>query len=462
MRILLDWIKDFIELPDDIERLAEKLTEAGLETTVKKIGADIPAEIIIGELLSVEKHPNADRLSVCMVDCGESEPRQIVCGAPNVAPGQKVPVALPGTVLGKNFKIKKAKVRGIHSDGMICAEDELAISDDHSGIMVLPEELSAGTPFSSYYKAQTVLELDLTPNRPDCFSHFGVVREIAALTGVSYHFPHVNLSNGKKAISELASVSIKDPEACPRYTARVIQNVTVAPSPSWLKQRLEAIGVRSINNIVDASNYILMETGHPLHVFDYDKLADHHIEVRFARENETFTTLDHKKRNLSSNVLLICDREKPVAMAGIMGGINSEVTDDTVNVLIESAYFSPAAIRKGSKEQQLSSEASRRFERGMDPNHNLIYSQDRLAEMIIQLAGGELADDCIDCYPQPIQPIKINFACSMFENIAGFPISQERLYQILEPLGFKISKMSGGDNYEITVPTFRPDIERPI
>jgi phenylalanyl-tRNA synthetase beta chain len=462
LRILLDWLKDYIELPDNVDMLAEKLTEAGLEATVEKIGAEIPNEIVIGEIQSVEKHPNADRLSICMVDCGDSEPRQIICGAPNVAAGQKVPVALPGTVLGKDFKIKKAKVRGMHSDGMICAEDELGISDDHSGIMVLPAELKAGQPFHSYYKAQTVLELDLTPNRPDCFSHFGVAREIAAITGAKIQFPQIVLPAGEKPVTDFASVAIADPDGCPRYTARVITNVKVAPSPQWLKQRLEAVGVRSVNNIVDASNYVLMETGHPLHVFDYDKLAGHHIEVRFAKENESFTTLDHKKRILSSNVLLICDAEKPVAMAGIMGGLDSEVTDDTVNVLIESAYFNPASIRKGSKEQQLSSEASKRFERGMDPNHKLIYSQNRLAELILQLAGGQLAEGVIDCYPQVIEPQKILFSLSHFEKIAGFPLSKDRFNSILLPLGFEISAKDKDGEFEITTPTFRPDIQRPI
>lgn len=461
MRVTLDWLKEYININESPEDIARRLTDAGLEATVENDGGQLPDTVVIGHVLSVEKHPDADRLSVCKVDVGDSEPLQIVCGAPNVSGGQKVPVALVGTQLAPDFAIKKVQIRGIESSGMICAEDELGLSENHSGIMVLEDTYMPGKSFNEYLNPVTVFEIELTPNRSDCFSHWGVVREIAAIYNKEYEFHPVLLKESDTQIENFANVTISDVKGCPRYTARVIRNVKVASSPEWLKRRIEAVGLRSINNVVDASNYVLMETGHPLHTFDYDKLAGHKIDVRFARKNEKFITLDHKERTLSENVLLICDGEKPVAMAGIMGGLESEVTDATVNILIESAYFEPSFIRKGSKEQQLSSDASKRFERGMDPNATLVYAQNRLAELILEVAGGELAKGMIDIYPEVI-PIKtVHFHYNYYEKVTGSQVDQKTAVQIFTKLGFQLIE-SNTESVIVEIPTFRPDLEREI
>ncbi len=461
MRIILDWLKETIEFDQSPAALAEMLTLAGLEAEPVADAPGIPDSVRVGKVLSVEKHPDADRLSVCSVDVGGAEPLQIVCGAPNVAAGQRVPVATVGTVLGEEFTIRKSKIRGVASEGMICAEDELGLSGDHSGIMVLGEDSVIGSAFNEKYRTPDVLEVELTPNRPDCFSHWGVIREIAALTGNSYAFQDVKVNETGPDIATLTSVEIRDAQACPRYTARVIRNVKVGPSPEWLRQRIEALGLRSVNNVVDASNYVLMETGHPLHTFDFDKLAGHRIVVRKAERGEKFMTLDHRERELSDDVLLICDAEKPVALAGIMGGFHSEVDDNTVNLLIESAYFDPGTVRKGSKQQQLSTDASKRFERGTDPNHTLLYSQNRLAALIMELAGGEAASGIIDIYPDVIEAKTVSLRYSYLKKIAGMDIAPSVCLNIFKALEFQVLS-SDADGLTVKVPTFRPDIEREI
>lgn len=461
MKVDLNWLQDYVDIDRPLEEIRDLLTEAGLECQIVESGPKVPESVIVGEVLSVENHPNADNLSVCFVNTGEPEPVQIVCGAPNVAAGQKVPVATVGTSLTPEFTLKKAKLRGVISNGMICAEDELGLSEDHSGIMVLDESCEIGKSLNNYLPQTVILDIDLTANRPDCMSHIGVAREVAALTGKPLKIPEITLQETGPDVHSLAQVDVLAADGCPRYTARVIQNVNIGPSPDWLKRRIEAIGLRPVNNVVDASNYVLHETGHPLHTFDYDKLAGHRIVVRYAEEGETFETLDHKERTLSRNVLLICDGKKPVAMAGVMGGLDSEISEDTVNVLIESAYFDPPTIRKGSKQQLLSTDSSKRFERGTDPNANCVYAQNRLASLILELAGGSCAKGMIDVYPKKIEPLSITMRFDRLKKITSLDISPKTCRTIFESLDISVLSMDD-QTIHVLAPTFRPDLEREI
>ncbi|MBN2781057.1 MAG: phenylalanine--tRNA ligase subunit beta, partial [Candidatus Marinimicrobia bacterium] len=437
MIVSIDWLKDYIDIDIPLEELAEKLTVAGLECVLKEAGKSVPAGVVVGRVLDKKAHPDADSLSVCTVDIGSGDPLNIVCGAPNVAAGQIVPLATIGTYLRPDFQIKKATLRGIESQGMICAEDELGLGSDHAGIMVLSDDHQVGAPFSDYFPSHKVLDIDITANRPDAMSHWGVAREIAAITGKTFRRAPVRLEEKGPDIHSLARVTVAAPEGCPRYTARVIEGVHIAPSPAWLRERLEACGLRSINNVVDASNYVLMETGHPLHTFDFDKLEGKMINVRFAVAGEKFETLDHKERELSADMLLICDEKKPLALAGIMGGTLSEVDEHTVSVLIESAYFDPATIRKGSKQEQISTDASKRFERGTDPNGTLAYAQDRLASLILELAGGTLAKGLIDFYPNPVDAREVTLHADYVKGVTGIGITIPECRPILTALGFE-------------------------
>ncbi|MCD6336998.1 MAG: phenylalanine--tRNA ligase subunit beta, partial [Candidatus Marinimicrobia bacterium] len=461
MIVSIDWLKDYIDIDMPLEVLADKLTIAGLECVVKEVGTSIPKGVVVGKVLEKKAHPNAESLSVCKVDVGGEDILNIVCGAPNVDVDQYVPVATLGTQLTPDFQIKKVKLRGEPSVGMICAEDELGLGNDHSGIIVMEGEHKVGTSYGDYFTTSKILDIDITANRPDAMSHWGVAREIAAITGKEFKKVPVKLDEQGPSINDIAKINIESINGCPRYTARVVQNVKIGSTPKWMVDRLEALGLRSINNVVDASNYVLMETGHPLHVFDLDKLKGHALNVRFAHKNEKLTTIDHKERELSPDMLLICDEEEAIALAGIMGGTESEVSDDTVNVLIESAYFTPAVIRKGSKQQQLSTDASKRFERGTDPNETLVYAQDRLASLILELAGGTLAKGLIDIYPKPIEPLTAELRIDHVKRITGIDISKDNCKTTLERLEFDLIK-DEDNTLTVKIPTFRPDVEREI
>lgn len=461
MKVSLNWLKQYIKIEEKPEVLAEKLTLAGLEATVEVVGKTVPEKVVIGEVTAVEKHPNADKLSVCKVDVGAEEELTIVCGAPNVSANQKVPVALVGAKLAPDFKIKKAKLRGVKSNGMICAEDELGLGNMHDGIMVLDNDYEIGKSFNEYLDTEIIFDIELTPNRPDCMSHFGVVREIGAITDFGYKFEKIDLDETGDKIDDLVKINIEDEYACPRYSARVIQNIEVKESPKWLKERVESVGLRSVNNVVDASNFVLMETGHPLHTFDLDKISGAEINVRFAKKDEKFETIDHIERKLSDEILLICDSDKPIAMGGIMGGSFSEVDDNTKNVLVECAYFNPAVIRKGSKLQQLSTDSSKRFERGVDPNETLLYAQNRLADLIHKIAGGEISKGIIDIYPKVIESKSVKLRYSKVKEITGIEISKQEIERIFIALGFEIIEKNS-DKIVVNIPTFRPDIEREI
>jgi len=461
MRVSLDWLGEYTDFDQSGKNLADAMTLTSLESITFLKENPFYKEITVGRIRTVEDHPNADKLKVCVVEVGPENIAQIICGAPNVRADQMVPVIHPDSTLPDGNKIEKVSLRGVESNGMIPSERELGLSDSHAGILVLRDDTEVGTNFWDYLREYWQgLEIEITPNRPDCMSHIGIAREISAMNGTELHLPEINITESGTEVEEAASVVIHDEEGCPRYAARVIKNVEIKPSPLWLQERLKAVGLRPINNVVDASNYVLMETGHPLHTFDYDALADHGIEVRRAKDGERFTTLDGKTRELTDEILLICDANEPVAVAGIMGGENSEVTDETTNILIESAYFDPTTVRRGSKYLGLSTEASKRFERGADPN-GVIYALNRLTQMIQELADGEVLAGILDEYPTPIKPKSIDLRVSRTSEIIGVEISGKEIQRILASLGFEVLKATK-DVVTVEVPTFRPDVEREI
>jgi len=461
MNISYNWLKEYIDFDLTPLELAEKLTAAGLEAVIVEQFPEFFKSIQVGYVTSMEKHPDADKLNVCEVDLGDGESHQIICGAPNVDAGQKVAVATIGTTFPDGMRIKKAKLRGVLSHGMICSERELQLSEDHEGIMVLDEASKPGTDMTDYLSGSDVsLELDLTPDRSDALGHIGVARDLAALLNTSIRKPEVALDESSQATSDIIFVELNNAEACPRYAARVVKNLTISESPRWLKQRLQAIGIRSINNVVDAANYVLMETGHPLHTFDLRHIAGNKIIVRMAEPKEKITTLDGKERELDDTVLLICDGEKPVAVAGVMGGENSEVKPDTTDLLLESAYFDPVVVRKGARKLQLSTDASHRFERGTDPN-GVIYALDRLAALIVELAGGEITAGVVDVYPHTIEAVDINFRVARCNKILGTDINSADMEMILSGLGMTV-ELIDPEVFKVTAPTFRPDLTREI
>ena len=461
MNISYNWLKQYIDIDLSPVDLAQKLTAIGLEANIVEQFPEFFKSIRVGYVISREKHPDADKLSVCQVDMGDEEPHQIICGAPNVAAGQKVPVATIGTTFPNGMVIKKAKLRGVFSSGMICSERELELSENHDGIMVLDDATELGTDMTRYLSGNDVsLELDLTPDRSDALGHIGVARDLSALLNIPMHKPEFQLTETGPATSDLLKVEIQATDACPRYAARIVNNVKISESPTWLRQRLQTAGIRSINNVVDAANYVLMETGHPLHTFDSRYIEGGSIVVRMARENEKITTLDGKERKLDSSVLLICDANKPIAVAGVMGGLNSEVKDDTTDLVLESAYFNPVVVRRGARKLQLSTDASHRFERGTDPN-GIPYALDRLASLIIEVAGGELTKGQVDSYPDEIQPVEVAFRVARCNKILGTQIATQDMKTILTGLGMSV-KDSGDQAFIVTIPTFRPDITREI
>ena len=455
MRLSVDWLKEFIEVKESPNELAELLTGIGIEAEVTTQHTEIPG-VVIGLVETAIKHPDADKLKLCTVNDGQNI-HQIVCGAPNVDKGQKIALATVGSVLPGNLKIKKANIRGVESSGMICSERELHISDEHEGIMILPDDLKLGDEFLSAYGFRfQSLELDITPNRPDAFSHQGVARDIACKTGRAFTPVSVKPSDhNKKDIK----ISIEDKKDCPRYIAAIMENVKVGKSPDWLVDRLKAIGQRSVNNIVDISNFVLMEMGHPTHIFDYHKINGDSILVRRAKKDETLKTLDDAKHQLDETHLLITDGNKPIALAGIMGGIETSVTEGTNTILIESAYFDPVAIRKAAKSLAMSTDASKRYERGADPN-GCITAFWRVVNLLEKLTGGNLLSGPTDHYPLKIEERIITMRRSELDLIIGISIESETVDSILT--GLEISFKYKNDSWECVIPTFRPDITREI
>ncbi|MGC9364473.1 MAG: phenylalanine--tRNA ligase subunit beta [Fidelibacterota bacterium] len=454
------WLQKYTDIPYSPKELEEKLTYLGLESKIIENAADRIEGVIIAEIQEVLPHPNADRLKICRVATG-SGALSVICGAPNVIPGQKVPLARIGTVLPNGMRLKPVKIRGIQSEGMICAEDELGLSDDHSGIMVLPDSAPLGGDLRGYLSGRgTRIDIDLTPNRPDCASHIGVARDITLLTDDVLRIPEVSFQEVSAETSDYIAVEIENPFGCPRYAARVVRGVKIGPSPKWLVDSLLSVGQRSINNVVDAANFVLLETGHPLHTFDYRMIAGKKIVVRNAADGETVVTLDGVRRELNDDVLLICDAEKPVAVAGIMGLENSEITSDTTDILIESAYFDPATIRQGSRYLGLQTDASYRFERGADPE-GALYALNRLTALIVQLAGGEITRGVVDNYIRKIEPARIKVRFQRVNALLGLEIEPQWMVTKFRKLGCEILTQDE-DCVVLKAPGWRPDLEREV
>jgi phenylalanyl-tRNA synthetase beta chain len=466
MKISYNWLKELIDIGLSPQETAEKLTLIGLEVEeVTQYGSKLEG-VVVGEVVDVSDHPNADRLRICQVDIG-SDQHQIICGADNVAAGQKVPVATVGTTLpvetnnGEPFTIRKAKLRGEKSNGMICAEDELGLGDDHSGIMVLDNGLKPGTPLRQAIDLYQdfILDIELTPNRPDATCHLGVARDLSAALNLELNKPFATDFDEAKPLDEI-DIAIESPEKCHRYVGKLVKNVTVEESPAWLQNRLKALGVRPVNNIVDITNYVMFELGQPLHGFDADTIKGDKIVVKDFDEEIEFETLDHVKRSCSAGTLFICDGKEPVAIAGVMGGVDSEVSDNTKNVLLESAYFDPATIRKTAKEQMLQSDASYRFERGVDPQLQRIAAE-RAAELIAEIAGGTIVDACTDEHPIKTEPKELTLRKSYVNRLLGTDFGTNKIENILQGLQLELLDRDE-DTLTYSIPTFRPDLEREV
>ena len=462
MIVSLNWLKEYVDLDGiSAEEIVDKITYSGLEVDeVVDQGKNLKG-FVVGYVKEHGKHPNADKLSKCVVSVGEKE-YSVVCGAPNVVQGQKIIFAPVDTYIpGADFTLKKTKIRGEVSEGMICSEKELLISDDHSGIKVLDPDLEEGTPISEALGLDDVqIDIDITPDRADALSHYGIARELAALFNRKLLKPEIKLEEGDQNIEDLASVVVENAVDCPRYSAKVVTGVGIKESPEWLKKRLNAVGLRPINNVVDVTNFINFELGQPLHAFDLDRLADKKIVVKNAGQDQKFVTLDSKERDIKAEDLFICDGEKPVALAGVMGGENSEVVNNTKNILIESAYFSPSRIRRTAKLAGLSTDSSYRFERGCNPEQTL-YAAERAAQLIAELSGGIVAKGSIDVYPEVIKPRIVELRYDRIEKILGYNISLDAAITILNKLDLKVLE----ENYgvlTVKVPPFRHDIEREI
>ncbi len=463
MKISLNWLRDYININLPVNELVKGLIDLGIEVESFEDQSAVLKNFVIGKVIERAKHPNADKLSVCKVDAGTGELLNIVCGAPNVDAGQTVCVALVGAIVPNGgFEIKKAKLRGEPSEGMICSAKELNLGDDHSGIMVLDTDLPLGTPFAEYLKANDViLEIGITPNRGDLLSHIGVARELGALTGSELKIPAADVNESGSVLSESISVDIDDPSGCVRYCGAMVKNVKVKPSPEWLQQRLIAVGLRPINNIVDITNYVMMECGQPLHAFDYDKISGKKIIVKRAGSTDKFTTLDDKERKLRDDILMIFDAEKPVALAGIMGGQNSEISDDTTNIFIESAYFDPVLTRLSSKFLGLQSDSSYRFERGVDIEITK-WACKRAANLIAELGDGEITEGFMDVYPRKLEPLKVKMRSSHLNRIAGVEYSIEDAAKLLDKIG--IRRLEGDSSHAMfEIPQARrEDLQREI
>jgi phenylalanyl-tRNA synthetase beta chain len=498
MKVTLNWLKQYVDFNWSPEELTERLTMLGLEVEgVEKIGGEFDG-IVVAQVITRDKHPNADKLSLCRVNDGQGE-RQIVCGAQNFKAGDKVPLILPGASLPPKsgekeaFTIKVGKIRGVESHGMLCSPQELGLPDQVDGLLILREDAKIGLPFAEYLGrsgGDVVYDLEVTPNRPDLNSVIGIAREIAAVTGNPLRIPEFQLPTSNFKIGDLVAVRIEDAEICPRYTARLIKGVKVGPSPDWLRSTLEKVGIRSISNVVDVTNYVMLEVGQPLHAFDYHLVGQASrlsrtengqdgdrrdacptIVVRRATAGEKFKTLDNIERTLTSEMLLIADEENGIALAGVMGGQNTEINDQTVDVLIESAYFSPTNIRRTSKQLSLRSESSYRFERGADAGI-CDWASQRAAQLIVETAGGQLAEGVVDAYPQPIETKPISLRPEKIKQLLGVDISRGQVEAMLNSLGLKTAArvpqpLDGPADaplppLKFRIPTFRVDLKREV
>ncbi len=460
MKIPLKWLKEYVNITVPPAEVANKLTMAGMEVKgVQVIGGDWE-NIVVGQIIAINPHPNADRLTLPTIDLGTGQ-QTVVCGAPNLRVGDKVAFAYVGAQLidghtGQAFRLKPATIRGVVSSGMACSEKELGISDSHEEIMVLPAEAPVGTPLADYL-GDVIFDLDITPNRPDCLCVIGIAREIAALTGQSLSLSEGSYEEAVSSIDQQISVEIAAPDLCPRYCASLITGVKAGESPGWLQQRLLACGMRPISNIVDITNYVMLEYGQPLHAFDYDRIRGKGIIVRRAVDGEAVVTLDGVERSLSEDMLVIADREGPVAIAGVMGGANSEVTRGTTSILLEAANFNPASIHYTGRRLQLPSEACMRFERGIRPELTLPALK-RATQLIMQLAGGEVAKGMIDVYPGKRDQEPILLSTGKVKTVLGVEFSLDRIVDALTSLGFDCKKGGSASEVWVTAPYWRGDI----
>jgi len=460
MKISYNWLIELTGLDWSVEELSSRLTNCGTAVEDSEATDRYMDKVVVGEVIDLKPIKGADKIRLATVNVG-SETMDLVCGAPNVDKGQKVAIALLGAKMAGDFVIKKAKIRGVESCGMICSEKELGISDDHAGIIVLPEDALVGQPLAEYLDFKdTQLTFELTPNRPDSMSAIGIARDAAALASIKVKKPEFKLTESSEEASKYISVKIDDPDACPRYAARIIRNVKISQSPWWIKKKLLVCGIRPINNIVDITNLVLLESGHPLHAFDYDRFGSKEVVVRRAKDKEKFTTLDGNEHTCTEDVLLITNGKEGVASGGVMGGLNSEVEDDTTNILLEAAYFNPSVIRKSRKHLGFVTESSTRFEKGVDPNNTLIYAIDRAATLMAELGGGEVLKGIVDCYPAVIEQKEISLRISRCRALIGKELSKDRIIRILSDLELIVK--DNGDSLRVTVPTFRPDLEREI
>ncbi|MDM8159504.1 phenylalanine--tRNA ligase subunit beta [Labilibaculum sp. K2S] len=469
MKVSYKWLKDYIDIDLTPAEMDDILTQIGLEVggieKIQSIKGGLEG-LVIGEVKTCIPHPNSDHLSITSVDVNGEELLPIVCGASNVAAGQKVVVATVGTVLydgDESFTIKKSKIRGEVSLGMICAEDEIGVGTGHEGIMVLPAEAVAGTPAAKYFNIEDdiAIEIDLTPNRIDGASHIGVARDLAAYLkqqkAIEYKMPSVEaftIENNSTPIE----VVVENPEACHRYSGVCVSGITIAESPEWLQNRLKAIGLKPINNVVDITNFVLFETGQPLHAFDYSKIAGNKVIVKTLAGGAQFITLDETKRELNENDLMICNAEEPMCIAGVFGGLESGVSASTTSVFLESAYFDSVSVRKTARRHGLNTDASFRFERGTDPN-NTIYAMKRAALLIKEIAGGSISSEVIDIYPNPVADFKVEVSVDRIERLIGKEIGKETIKNILTALEIGIEK-EDGDTLNLLVPPYRVDVKR--
>ncbi len=467
MKISKNWLSNHIDSNLSHDEISTLLTGCGLEVEHLEEWESLKGglqNVVVGHVLTCEKHPNADKLSLTLVDVGDGDPKKIVCGAPNVATGQKVIVALQGAILyptaGEPFEIKKSKIRGEESNGMLCAEDEIGLGTSHAGIMVLPDETPVGLSAAEYFQIEkdVVFEIGLTPNRADAASHYGVARDLAALTNIKnlnfVQTSNVNVANQTGPIG----VQIEDANDCPRYSGVYISNITVGKSPQWLINKLSAIGVRSINNIVDITNYILHDLGQPLHAFDANKIQGNTIIVKRSNKGDKFVTLDDAERELNGAELMIADMNDGLCMAGVFGGKTSGVTEGTTSIFLESAYFNPVVVRKASRYHGIHTDSSFRFERGTDPEMT-INAMMKAAKMIEELAGGKIAETIIDVYPQPIEWKKIDLNYQYVDTLIGNQLKRDLIKKIIADLGIKVEN-ENEDGLTLLVPPFKVDVTR--
>ncbi len=460
MKVSLNWLRDYVEIRMGLKELINLLTMSGLEVEEATSVGEGFEKVVVVEIQSIRKHPNADRLSLVEAKTNQ-ETFSIVCGATNIREGQKVPLALVGARLPNGIEIKRSKIRGVTSEGMLCSEIELALGQEASGIMILPSHVPLGVDLGEAMGSKdTILDISITPNRPDCLCVIGVAREIAALTHQKVKVPLLSLYDRGEEIHQKTSVTILDQDLCPRYVARMIENVKIGPSPHWMSNRLEKVGIRSINNVVDVTNYVMMEYGQPLHAFDFELLEKGRIVVRRAKEGEEFVTLDGVKRTLDGEMLMICDGVKPVAIAGVMGGLNSEIKEDTRRVLLESAYFNPEGNRRTSKRLGLETEAAYRFGRGIDYG-GCLSAANRATQLIQELTGGKVVEGVVDVYPTPIKPSPIRLSVRKIHQVLGTEVSAEQVRNYLEDLELEVQG-EDEDVLVVTPPSFRGDLEREI